>query len=120
MFSVPSGAPVSFTVIPRNATVLQTTWSPPLLEQQNGLIIGYMLELIETVSGRTRTNQTNGTTFQWDSLHPNYVYQCRVAARTEAGKGPYTDYATVEMPEAGMLMSGIGSHSAQIPIGKGR
>ena len=113
---------MSFTVIPWNATVLQTTWSPPPLGQQNGPIIGYALELIETASGRTRTNQTNGPTFQWDSLRPNYAYQCRVAARTEAGQGPYTDYATVEMPEAGMSMSGSGkgSHSIQFPFGKGR
>ena len=119
IFSVPSGAPVSFTVIPWNATVLQTTWSPPPLGQQNGPIIGYALELIETASGRTRTNQTNGTTFQWDSLRPDYAYQCRVAARTEAGQGPYTEYASVEMPEAGMSTSdsGKGSHSTQFPFG---
>ena len=92
-------------MIPWNATVLQTTWSPPPLEQQNGPIIGYVVELIETASGRMRTNQTDSTTFQWDSLHPNYAYQCRVAARTEAGRGPYTQYISVEMPEAGMSVS---------------
>ena len=71
------------------------------MEQQNGPLIDYMVELVETAIGRTRTNQTNGTTFQWDSLHPDYAYQCRVAARTEAGIGPYTEYVSIEMPEAG-------------------
>lgn len=89
------------------------------MEQQNGPIIGYVVELIETASGRTRTNQTNSTTFQWDSLHPNYAYQCRVAARTEAGKGPYTAYVSVEMPEAGKPVSGKGSNPNRL-IGKGR
>lgn len=101
---------MSFTVIPRSPTVLQTTWSPPPVEQQNGLLIGYVVELTETATGRTRTNQTNGTTFQWDSLHPDYAYQCRVAAQTDAGTGPYTQYVSVEMPEAGKSLSGKGSN----------
>ena len=76
------------------------------MEQQNGPLTGYVVELVsESASERTRTNHTNGTTFQWDSLHPYYTYRCRVAARTEAGTGPYTSYVSVTMPEAGRLVS---------------
>ena len=88
-------------MIPRNATVLHTTWSPPPLDQRNGLLTGYIVELTDTQASTTRRRQTNGTTFQWDSLHPDYVYRCRVAATTEAGTGLFTQYVSVQMPEAG-------------------
>ena len=101
MCPAPSGAPQSFSVIPISSTVLLTTWSPPAAEEQNGLLTGYVVELTEVVSGRTRTNHTTETSLQWDSLHPYYTYQCRVAARTEAGNGPYTPLTPVTMPEAG-------------------
>ena len=34
-------------------------------------------------------------------MHPSHTYQCSVAARTEAGVGPYAD-KILDMPEAGM------------------
>ena len=99
--TAPSGTPQSFTAIPRSPTLLHTTWSPPAVQQQNGQLTGYIIELTEVLTGNTRTNNTSETSFQWDSLHPHYTYRCRVAARTQAGRGPYTPFTIVTMPEAG-------------------
>ena len=74
------------------------------MEDQNGPLIGYVVQLTEITSRTTWTNFTNGTAFQWRSLHPHYTYQSRVAARTLAGTGPYTPNTTVSMPQAGIYM----------------
>lgn len=117
--TAPSGSPQSVTATPLSPTVLRTTWSPPAAEHHNGVILEYVVQLTELASGRTWSNSTNNTSFQWHSLRPHYTYQYRVAATTEAGTGPYSPNTTVTMLQAGKSTCGKGSTNL-IMIGNGR
>ena len=83
----------------QDPTTIVLTWLPPL--QANGVIQGYIVN----VTGLTQpelslTYLPTDTTFTVTSLHPYYLYQCAVAARTSAGSGPFNLQA-VQLPEDG-------------------
>ena len=74
----------------------------------NGDIIGYNLSLTEVESGRVISyNVTMGTAYTARNLHPYYNYECRVAAYTVAGTGPFSSSIPIRTSEDGIALSAI-------------
>ena len=105
LLAVPSGPPLNFSTEATTPRTLYFSWEPPLLEQQNGVIIGYTLNIVSDDSGMMfqlypdqHAMNLSATIFK-----PYTVYRCAVAAITTPGTGPYSDYVVTLTPEDSML-----------------
>ena len=96
----PSSPPEKLTSGIVTSTSITLTWQPPPLESQNGIIRSYEIVLVETETATTSAYNTTETTMTISSLHPYYVYECRVAAVTDA-TGPFSDPLSVQTLQAG-------------------
>ena len=77
-------------------------WSPPPLEDQNGLIFIYLINISVLESGDHFQLVSNTTSLVIEDLHPYYTYSCIVAAFTVA-MGPFTEVYTIQLPQDGMF-----------------
>ena len=80
---------------------LYFSWEPPLLELQNGVIIGYTVSIVSDDNGMMfqlysdqHARNLSATIFK-----PYTVYRCAVAAFTTPGTGPYSDEVMILTPE---------------------
>ena len=87
---VPTAAPDDFTITVLDSMSLQLSWSPPPTEHRNGEILEYRIRIVEVETGREMQYNSTSTSMTASPLHPYYSYQCRVAAVTTAGIGPFT------------------------------
>ena len=80
------------------------TWDPPLPEDQNGVIIGYIINIT------TLTFTTASELISVDSqshkltVRAYSTYNISVAAKTSEGTGPFTEAITVNTPQDGELI----------------
>ena len=96
------------------------SWNPPLIEEQNGILLHYHVIVIETeihytdngaeITGLQRYlnrtyNVSEGRTQLIDMLYPDYNYTVRIAAATEPGIGPFSDPTTVRTDMDGEYFS---------------
>jgi hypothetical protein len=97
---VPTAPPLSIEVTLFNSSALSIGWRPPSAGQQNGIIEGYTVRLVEVITGNERVIDTGGpnTEVFVTSLHPHYVYELSVAAQT-VGIGPYSSPTAIQMDE---------------------
>ena len=78
------------------------SWRPVLLEEQNGVIVSYTINIAEAGSGETiqrvitSSSQINITV---NSLVPFTTYFCSIAASNSIGIGPFSTILTVSTPE---------------------
>ena len=74
------------------------------MDQQNGIIVGYSVHLLEIATGTERDVEISGpqTDVFITQLHPHYVYQLSVAALT-VSIGPYSPVNIVQMAEDSKL-----------------
>ena len=88
-FTVPSGAPQMLTVAETEVANISLTWQPPLLEDRNGIIQGYIVR-VSSISGApdTREITTAYMNITITSLTPYTVYEFVVSAYTAVGTGP--------------------------------
>ncbi len=104
---VPSGPVVNPTIEVISSTTLLLRWEPPELEDQNGVIIGYVVNVTAVETGMT----FQLSSFSFDSsltasgLRPFTTYICRIAARTDVGVGPYSIAVTAVTQQDGELTS---------------
>ena len=91
------------------------SWEPPLLKEQNGILIRYHVIVKETqilyldfgtvlqmgMNFNRTYNVSEGRTQLIDMLHPSYNYTVRIAAATVVGIGPFSDPITVMTLEDG-------------------
>lgn len=100
VFSAPTAAPMSVEVAVFNSSALSISWRPPPITQQNGIIQGYSVHLLEDITGNEMVIDTGGshTEIFITSLHPHYVYNLRVAAQT-VDVGPYSAPTVIQMDE---------------------
>ena len=94
----PSTSPRSIFLDSVNSTSINTTWEPPLVPEQNGVIREYRINLTETNTG-TVLHFNSPEPFQmFTELHPYYTYEIVVAAVTVA-VGPYSIPVQITTPE---------------------
>lgn len=84
-----------------SSTTVQIEWHPPGVEDRNGIIREYIINITEINTGNTwhQTIENDTDTFI-TLLHPFYSYSFSIAAQTIA-LGPFTTSIIVEMPEDG-------------------
>ena len=103
LHSAPTGPPLNVDATPVNSTSVTISWNPPALENQNGVITGYVINLTLTVgSGDISQYSSSSDNITVGSLHPFTTYDFTVAAQTSVGTGPYTTSSTVMTPEDGI------------------
>lgn len=100
---VPSGFPQSFMETVQSSSSVTLSWMPPLLDEQNGVLTGYTLNITETGSGVTtqRTLPSSQTSITVTSLLPFTTYSYAISASTSVGPGPFNTLLTVTTPEDG-------------------
>ena len=100
---VPTGPPQAVEVQSETSTTLALSWQPPAPENQNGIILHYIVNITEMETGIVLSyTAVNTTILTVPTLHPFYNYTCIVAAVT-VGVGPYSAPAVIQMPEDGKL-----------------
>ena len=110
LYVVPSMEPQNVSIFAILSQSFMMSWDPPLIGEQNGILLRYHVIVIETqihytddgveITGMQRYlnrtyNVLEGRTQLIDSLHPDYNYTVRIAAATEPGIGPFSDAITV-------------------------
>ena len=118
-YVAPSMKPFNVTIF---AVVFQSfmlSWDPPLIGEQNGILIRYHVIVIETqiqysddgeeIRGMERYlnrtyNVSEGRVQLIDMLHPGYNYTVSIAAATEPGIGPFSDPITVRTEMNGKFL----------------
>ena len=69
---------------------LRITWTEPLEDDQNGVIIGYNISYFSLSAGGQPTNDfTSNTSLNISGLDVYTDYNVSVAAYTSAGTGPF-------------------------------
>ena len=68
------------------------------MENVNGIVRQYIINVTEVITGQDILLQTNGTDVTVDGLHPHYEYSYQVAAETVA-VGPWSLPSIIHMPE---------------------
>ena len=81
---------------------LLMTWNAPPLEQQNGIIREYFINVTVTESGEQFQLSSNSTSLRLYGLHPFYTYSYIITAVT-VGPGPFSEAGRVQMPPDGNL-----------------
>ena len=104
MFPVPTGFPQSINIQNVSTNSIGINWQPPPLPEQNGVIIGYVVNVTSLESGSIRQLTTQSAYLFVQNLDPFTVYSCYIAARTSVGVGPFSTVITVQTMEAGKLL----------------
>lgn len=99
--SAPGSPPQHPNAIPLGPTSIHITWDPPLLEDHNGVIREYRLNITETLTNTLLEKVTNQTQIVVTGLKPYHRYNCTIVAVT-VDEGPYTVAVTVITDEDGM------------------
>lgn len=102
---VPSGPPHNLHGAVIAADSITLTWGLPLLEDQNGVITGYVVLVTQANSGRSYQVNSNTTNLNLTSLTPNSLYTFAVAAQTRRGRGPYSNSVTLHTSTDGKTTS---------------
>jgi len=78
-------------------------WDPPPILLTNGIITAYIIQVTERETGLMFEHNSTETLITLNSLHPHYIYECRIAART-VGTGPFSTVFAVQVLMAGRIM----------------
>ena len=97
---IPTGPPQEVTALNVTSTTLTLTWTPPLLEDANGMVRYYRIQIVEVETGKVFDLTSNVTYIYAYELHPYYTYECSIAAFT-INLGPYSNVITVQLAEEG-------------------
>ena len=81
-------------------TSINVSWDPPSVEDHNGVIREYHVNVTQLESEYYTQKTTNQTQININNLKPNTVYHCYVAAIT-VDEGPYSDGVVVITDEIG-------------------
>ena len=103
--TVPSGYPENIGVSGVTSSSAVINWTPPPLDQQNGLIIGYIVNMTDIQSGVTFQLVSFTTQITADNLSPFTIYSVVIEAFTAVGSGPCSTPYTFTTGEDGMQIS---------------
>ena len=96
----PTAPPLSVEATVFNSSSLSISWRPPPFDKQNGIIVRYIIRLLENDNELVVETYGPQTEIFITSLHPHYIYQFTVAAET-VEIGPYSSTDTIQMDEDG-------------------
>lgn len=89
-------------------TSVSISWALPPLEQRNGVIRTYRIQLVEAETGRDWAMVTTATHFLLDFLQENYLYTLRIAAETVM-VGPYSEAMNfTTLPDSKLVPKNVG------------
>ena len=78
------------------------SWDPPRPEEQNGVIISYVINVTEAGSGASfQLVASTNTSRVVSNLQPFTTYDFLIAAATTVGLGPFSRLLTIQTPEDG-------------------
>lgn len=99
----PSAPPSNLRGLAIDHTRINLEWDalPTLL--LNGILTAYVVRVTERETGYTFEVNTTTTSVVLESLHPDYIYECRVAAVTVA-PGPFSIIYAVQVLMAGNVV----------------
>ena len=104
MSTAPTSPPLNLSLVASTSTSVTLSWAPPPTQYQNGVIMGYTLQVFNSSQGLLRETNTSSNGSTVDSLHPNTTYLFKVTAMTVFGRGPFSPYATVMTLLSGMWL----------------
>ena len=84
-----------------SSRTVNLTWNPPLLPSRNGEITLYTVNVSVIESEEIFQFTSVSTELALSSLSPYYTYEYMIAALTIAGRGPFSESVTIQMPEDG-------------------
>ena len=100
--AAPSSSPmVTVTSVINSRTVLMQ-WTPPPAEDHNGVITKYIVNVTSKNTGAYRQLNITGTSAVIVDLVASFTYYLSVSAYT-VDTGPYSQYATITLPQDGEL-----------------
>lgn len=89
-FSVPRGSPQNISATEVSSRSATLSWSPPLPENQNGIITNYIINASIVPSRETFQLISESTVLEIDTLIPHTTYDILIAASTSVGSGPFS------------------------------
>ena len=92
------------------------SWEAPQVEDQNGIITGYVIDITLPGIGMNFQVTTSNTDFLLDELLPFTTYTWRVAAMTSVGLGPYSMATSFLTSEGGKYNTQDISHALHWPL----
>ena len=101
MPTVPSGSPQAFNAFATSPSSAVLTWQPPPFDQQNGVILSYVIDMIVVETGDNFLLFSNSTALTITNLKPFRTYICFIAAQTSVGTGPYGNPFVFYTPDDG-------------------
>ena len=99
--AVPASEPLLLMVSDVTSDSFSLSWSPPPVEDHNGAITGYVIQVTNASTGQTFTVTSEENSTDIGSLRPYTAHTCVVAAQTSAGIGPYSTTVMIQTDEAG-------------------
>ena len=103
MYSAPSGSPESFNGTATSPYSAYLVWDPPPLDQQNGIILGYVINVTIVETSKIVLLYSNTTFLVVNTLRPFRTYICVIAAQTTTGTGPFGIEFVLSTPEDGKV-----------------
>ena len=94
-------APSDLKVVVLSPTSLFLSWSPLPLAHQNGLVVGYVVEVTSVLANKRFRLSSEAENITVHSLLPHTVYLCTVAAKTSVGVGPFSNFVSIKVSEDG-------------------
>ena len=98
---MPSGSPQEIEVNAVSPRTVFMMWQPPQDDQQNGVLVGYVVNVTETEIGNQYQIVTQEAQYTFHDFHPFYHYAFIVAAVT-VGQGPFSAIFSLQMPQDGI------------------
>lgn len=102
--AVPASSPGQLSVKDITADSSVVSWSPLPLEDQNGVITGYIVNVSTVPAGEVVQLLTSATELHLDFLMPHTAYSVVVAAETSVGHGPFSTVLLFQTNEDGKLL----------------
>lgn len=105
IIAAPNVAPTNIRGLAIDDSSIRLEWDALPAIQTNGIVTAYVVDVTERQTGIMFSRNSTGTSIVLTSLHPDYVYECRVAAFTIAA-GPFSTIFAVQVLMAGEWLTG--------------